>query len=187
MGTKNETGARSLVHEEGKGALVGKQREWGEPAVATKYERKQEGTRPPEVAGIWAFRRTREKGEEALPRQYMEAAGGGASVGMPKIDGRAGPGGWQLGPTWGVHGQTAAGYGQWVGGLGPNTAPRTQGGWAGSPSAQEKWDVAGASVDWYTAQGGSRGWPGGVQGIVPAGSVASGQSLRTWQRRCGPP
>ena len=47
MGTRDETGARSLVHEERKGALVGKQREWGEPAVATKYERKQEGGGPP--------------------------------------------------------------------------------------------------------------------------------------------
>ena len=63
MGTRNETGARSRVHEEGKGALVGKQREWGEPAVATKYEREQEGGGPPAVAGMWAFGRTRERGE----------------------------------------------------------------------------------------------------------------------------
>ena len=42
-----------MVHEEGKGALVGKQREWGEPAVATKYERKQERGGPPAVAGMW--------------------------------------------------------------------------------------------------------------------------------------
>ena len=42
MRIRNETGARSRVHEEGKGVLVGKQREWGEPAVATKYEREQE-------------------------------------------------------------------------------------------------------------------------------------------------
>ena len=55
MGTRNETGARSLVHEEGKGAPVGKQSGWGEPAVATKYERKQEGGGPPAVAEMWAF------------------------------------------------------------------------------------------------------------------------------------
>ena len=160
-------------------------------------------------------------------------------MGLPKIDGREGPGGRQLGPPWGVHGQTAAGYGQWVGGLGPNTAPLgTQGGWIGSPSAQGGWGVAGASGgalhqrsgaateaaplglqgnfhlgsgwsqagsmgpqigalsganmgrsggadpafgtgrtpepwqmmgDWRTVQGFSRGWPGGVQGIAPAG------------------
>ena len=63
MGTKNETGARSLVHEEGMGALVGKQREWREPAVATKYERKWEERGPPAVTGMWAFWRTRERGE----------------------------------------------------------------------------------------------------------------------------
>ena len=33
-----------------KGTPVRKQREWGEPAVATKYERKQEGREPPAVA-----------------------------------------------------------------------------------------------------------------------------------------
>ena len=52
MGTRDETGARILVHEERKGTPVGKQREWGEPAVATKYERKQERTGPPAVAGM---------------------------------------------------------------------------------------------------------------------------------------
>ena len=67
-------------------------------------------------------------------------------MGLTKIDKRTGPGGWQLEPPWGVHSQTAAGYGQWVGGLGPNTAPLgSQGGWAGSPGAQGGWGVAGAS------------------------------------------
>ena len=55
MGTRDETGARSRVHEEGKSALVGKQREWGEPAVAMKYEQKQEGGGPPAVTRMWAF------------------------------------------------------------------------------------------------------------------------------------
>ena len=63
MGTGNETGAGSLVHEEGKGALVWKQGEWGEPAVATEYEREQKGGGPPAVAGMWVFRRSRERGE----------------------------------------------------------------------------------------------------------------------------
>ena len=78
-----------------------------------------------------------EREEETLPRQYMGTAGGGVNMGLPKIDRRAGPRGWQLEPPWGVHSQTAAGYGQWVGGLGPNTAPLgSQGGWAGRPGAQ---------------------------------------------------
>lgn len=53
----------------------------------------------------------RKRGEEALQRQYGENARAGTIVGLPKIDGSAGPGGFQLGPLWGVDGQTAVGYG----------------------------------------------------------------------------
>ena len=63
MGTGNETGAGSRVHEEGKGVLVWKQREWGEPEVATEYEREQKGGGSPAVTGMWAFGRSRERGE----------------------------------------------------------------------------------------------------------------------------
>ena len=62
MGTRDETGARSQVHGERKGALVGKQREWGEPAVASKYERKQGGG-PPAVAEMWELWGTQKRGE----------------------------------------------------------------------------------------------------------------------------
>lgn len=85
-------------------------------------------------------------GEVALPRQCGETAGEGRSVGLPKIDERAGPGGWKLGPPWGIHGQTAAGYGQWAGGLGSNPVSlRILGGWVGSPGAQGGWGEAGAT------------------------------------------
>ena len=137
QGTRQEQGARHT--KEGKAPWSGRRE--GEESQrwrqSTSGSRKDGDRQQSPEYGRSGVPEEREREEEAHVRQYMGTAGGGVSMGLPKRDGREGPGGWQLGPPWGVHGQTAAGYGHWMGGLGPNMGPQgTQGGWVGSPSAQ---------------------------------------------------